>query len=504
MKLKSVIAVFMLVACIFTFLPTSVSADDETIKTITTGDPSLKAPTKAEIAAAKQNITQPTAAFEEAPSVFAPYATGKLHDSFLQNGEDYLNYIRYVAHLPEIQLADDLNDNAQHGAVVLAALDELTHYPNRPSDMEEAFYQAGYKATTSSNIGYGYTNLQDHLQGCMDDTSSLSNLLCLGHRRWLLSSRLLNVGFGYAKDKHPFTVTKVFDRSGPWIDYDAITWPAGGNMPAEMFNYDVPWSITLNSRFYEADDSDLEIRVINQTTGETWVFDENTAHTPVETDAYCLMENSGYGDGAITLIFRPDISDYFTYRGIYTVEIHDVYDKKSKEEVVLTYDVDFFDTNEHHPLEIKEQPMDQYAERGETATVSITASGWDLKYCWFIKEPGDQEFVPTDATTTKYSLTVTNLTNGTQLYCEVTDSNGVSIRSDVVTIHCTNPVENPGDMDGNERVDNRDVEYLLWYTLFPNDYPLLSFGDFDNNGIVNNKDVEYLLWHTLFPNDYPL
>ena len=47
-------------------------------------------------------------------------------------------------------------------------------------------------------------------------------------------------------------------------------------------------------------------------------------------------------------------------------------------------------------------------------------------------------------------------------------------------------------------------EYFLWYTLFPDSYPLEVFADFDHNGIIDNKDVEYLLWHTLFPEDYPL
>jgi hypothetical protein len=29
-------------------------------------------------------------------------------------------------------------------------------------------------------------------------------------------------------------------------------------------------------------------------------------------------------------------------------------------------------------------------------------------------------------------------------------------------------------------------------------------GDLDGNGTTDNKDVEYLLWHTLFPDTYPL
>ena len=61
-----------------------------------------------------------------------------------------------------------------------------------------------------------------------------------------------------------------------------------------------------------------------------------------------------------------------------------------------------------------------------------------------------------------------------------------------------------GDFDGNGSVDNQDVEYLLWHTLFPEDYTLTADADFDGDSTVDNRDVEYLLWHTLFPEDYPL
>lgn len=61
-----------------------------------------------------------------------------------------------------------------------------------------------------------------------------------------------------------------------------------------------------------------------------------------------------------------------------------------------------------------------------------------------------------------------------------------------------------GDLDGNMCVDNKDVEFLLWHTLFPQDYPLPQDADFNSDGYVDNNDVEYLLWHTLFPSDYPL
>ena len=61
-----------------------------------------------------------------------------------------------------------------------------------------------------------------------------------------------------------------------------------------------------------------------------------------------------------------------------------------------------------------------------------------------------------------------------------------------------------GDINGDGNVDNQDVEYLLWHTLFPEDYPLSVSADYNGDDMVNNQDVEYLLWHTLFPEDYPL
>ena len=61
-----------------------------------------------------------------------------------------------------------------------------------------------------------------------------------------------------------------------------------------------------------------------------------------------------------------------------------------------------------------------------------------------------------------------------------------------------------GDLNEDGSVDNLDVEYLLWHTLFPEEYTLNQDGDFTGDGSVDNLDVEYLLWHTLFPEEYPL
>lgn len=61
-----------------------------------------------------------------------------------------------------------------------------------------------------------------------------------------------------------------------------------------------------------------------------------------------------------------------------------------------------------------------------------------------------------------------------------------------------------GDITGDGQINNDDVVYLLWNTLFPDQYPLQSPGDINGDGRINNDDVVKLLWYTLFPEEYPL
>ena len=65
-------------------------------------------------------------------------------------------------------------------------------------------------------------------------------------------------------------------------------------------------------------------------------------------------------------------------------------------------------------------------------------------------------------------------------------------------------IEGMGDVNDDGVIDNQDVEQLLWFTLFPEEYKVDEYSDFDGNGQVDNQDVENLLWYTLFPETYSL
>ncbi|MBQ5858245.1 MAG: leucine-rich repeat protein, partial [Peptococcaceae bacterium] len=321
-------------------------------------------PSKAEIQAMWQKVTSASAVFEEEPSVAAPYAAGKLTAEFLETGLTYTNYVRFVANLPLMQLNDTYNEDAQHGAVVLAANDTLTHYPDQPAGMDDAFYERASDATSSSNIFYCYGySPQDILKvavGCFMDDDDSNNNDRLGHRRWVLNPKLKSIGFGYAQSQSGsnYAVMKVFDRSGDAVNYDYIAWPAAGNFPTNLFASTVPWSITLNpSRYQTPELSQLKIVLTRKSDGTAFTFTESTGAPGSPANAFLNVDTAGYGVSNC-IIFNPGSSNISSYSGVYTVDVSGIYTSDGSA-ATLHYEVDFFDVNNvctSHDYQTEETP----------------------------------------------------------------------------------------------------------------------------------------------------
>lgn len=61
-----------------------------------------------------------------------------------------------------------------------------------------------------------------------------------------------------------------------------------------------------------------------------------------------------------------------------------------------------------------------------------------------------------------------------------------------------------GDLNGDDEVTDSDAIYLMYYTFFPEDYPINQDCDFDGDGEVTDNDAIYLMYYTFFPEEYPL
>ncbi len=435
-KRLSMLLCFLLVA-VCVILPVTANAANS-------GSVDAAQPTKVQIAAKYNEIVKIGEVFDERPSTSAPYTLGKLSDSAKLGTITYLNYIRYVAKLPALELREDLNTSAQHGAVVNAANGVMSHTPDQPANMSYDFYKEGYAATSSSNLScsWGYTEAQALIvgvQGCMDDEDP-SNADVIGHRRWFLNPTLKYVGVGSAvsqKDDWQYSAYKVFDKSGS-CSYDYVSWPASGNMPTNLFGHNVPWSVTLNPAIYNVPNRNaLQITVTGG--GNKWVFNGSTPGKSNGSAPYLRVDSSGYGVPNC-LIFRPDYSKLGGYSGVYTVKITGL-TKRDGTSATIEYQVDFFDVEEYKSLiNISRQPGSQKVYPGESVTVSVDAKGDGLTYQWYYRS-GKNATKLSGATGNTYTSKVDKSHNGGQLYCVITDQYGNTATTEAATITIKNAVK---------------------------------------------------------------
>lgn len=343
---------------------------------VPSGETGRHLPSQVDIATERNYAKQFTydSAYKTVPNAAAPYAPGALTDQYLQSGLAHLNYIRYAAGLPAATLEPEWNELSQYGATLLASIDVLTHYPSKPADMSQDFYDKGRETTESSNIsyrwGYGDQNfIISSLEGCMSDNSN-SNRSALGHRRWLLNPlEDMQVGFGQAESEggSVYVVTKVLESGSygklPTVDYEYVAWPASGNFPSELITKQDPWSVTLNPSLYKRPSaSQVSVTITRESDGKTWNFSSGSA------DGFFTVNTQNYGVNNC-IIFQPDQDswDDELYDGTYHVTVSGL-TKIDGSAATLSYDVDFFD--------VSAVPLPEYTVSASTSdggTVSLSA-----------------------------------------------------------------------------------------------------------------------------------
>ena len=349
--LSRILSLILCLVMVLSLVPTAWAATGGMVS----GDLNADKLTKLEISQLLANnpTDMPSQVFDVQPSCSAPYAAGKVKTSLLQQATNRLNALRRIAGLPDVALSLELSENAQYGAVIQAALGTLNHYPSQPAGMDDSFYQQARSASSSSNL-YAGANLMRAVDGWMDD-SDYNNIAQLGHRRWQLNPAMGQVGFGDVADSGSryrlYAVEKVFDQSGPKVDYDFTAWPASGNFPSDTvgFRYNTAWSVSLNpQRYQRPNQSELTVTLTREGDGKVWTFsgsDYSTTSLP-----YFHVNNGGYGVSNC-IIFSPDgIDRYQGYQGVYTVRIDGLKTASGEPVEDFWYQVDFFKSDNYTPF----------------------------------------------------------------------------------------------------------------------------------------------------------
>ena len=85
-------------------------------------------------------------------------------------------------------------------------------------------------------------------------------------------------------------------------------------------------------------------------------------------------------------------------------------------------------------ISITSQPQSVTVQSGQTARISVQASGEGLTYQWYIRKGATGAFSKSSVTSANYSTVGSSSSNGRQLYCVITDKYGNTVTTNTVTI----------------------------------------------------------------------
>lgn len=303
-----------------------------------------------------------TTKYSRVPRLTAPYSAGSLSEDSVKDALNSLKMVRYLAGVPfeNVKMTDELNNISQHGAVLLAASNQFTHFPGKPSDMTEEFYNIARRGCSEANLNAGRNNVSAAIIGFVRDAGQ-GNITKVGHRRWALRAEAENFGIGFARGNGSYggyrTSLHVMDGIS---DSDAqadsyIAWPNSGAFPLQYFYSssnilavsDTPWSVNLGGMYKVPSKDSIEIKLTRKSDGKIWFFNQKTPDLGAEEmtpkKLHLSVDNDGYGMGK-AIVFRPDPESLGIIQDgeIFTVEIFGLKYADNSDAVIM-YEVNFFD-----------------------------------------------------------------------------------------------------------------------------------------------------------------
>ena len=291
--------------------------------------------------------------YDVVPSLVAPYSPGSLNEDDKRDALNTLKMVRFLAGLPyeNISFVDSLNNSAQHKAVLLTA-SKFDHFPVKPADMENSFYQTA-QSFDAECISAGFPNISNSVIAFIADPY-INNISEAGHRIALFNPAATLFGIGYAEN---YRVGAQYqgEFAAIHIGYQFqfsesyIAWPNAGDFPMQYFPYDTmnqptcPWSISLGMDYRTPSKDEITLRLTRQRDGMQWTFDRNTEDLDDRKNAENLMHFAVHGED---ITFRPGANSIGTIRdgdvfNVYLSGIRDIYGRPT----TLSYDIRFFDLN---------------------------------------------------------------------------------------------------------------------------------------------------------------
>ena len=326
-----------------------------------------------------------------------------------------LNFYRYLAGTNEVSIYEDMMNNNGKGAVLLS-VSNFSHYPNKPKDMSDEFYQYALYGTSypphslsgyssSGNIAEGTNmSLPKSIKGYVDDTFNVvAN--SVGHRLSLLSPYAQKTSFGCAPSINyenticsTITMYSTYDSSSENSYY---TWPPAGYCPIEVTDSNELWSITLGGNL-EYNISTMKI-VLTCDGTKYEVGNEKIYGSSYYNSFFFALPSELISKIDGGNLYLPDKKiDVEIINGVFRTSNNGTY--TDPESIDINYSVEFF-TIESIPVTSMSIYQKDISDEGNWYTSFTSLEGY--------KNGGKEllfQILPEDATDTRYNVVFTDST----------------------------------------------------------------------------------------------
>ncbi len=237
------------------------------------------------------------------------------------------------------------------------------------------------------------------------------------------SELLTDVNITYDASRLPLN-TLHSGRDVTYALFDCITCPKTGTLPGdETFHvYGNPGSVTdWTSLCYKTSDDDWD-----WSTGFTSLYSNESLLTD---DKEYYLRFDLYADNGLSFESPENLN--ITVNGVPVDFIRPV---QASEIVVYTR------VSLRPPVAILTQPKNYSGAAGSTASFSVVASGDELTYQWYYKDPGEGTFKASAYKTANYKTVLKSSNSGRKLYCVITDAHGNTATTSTVTMTIGTPL----------------------------------------------------------------
>lgn len=259
---------------------------------------------------------KPPVVFTTEPVLTPPYKAGVLSPPTLQAALKVTKLYRYLSGVAfeDLKIDPVACDKSAHGAVVLTKIGSLTHTPAQPPDMPADFFKLAYLGCHEDNLFMGSGNPVDAVRAFMDDSDE-SNIDRVGHRQWVLSPGLADIGFGSAQR---FVSMYVFGGNrAAHADFNFIAFPGEGFYPRKLVEPHYGWSVHLNRRKAKLGPTSA-LKITLQKLDEHY----QPAGEPIAARIVSTPEEMSPAFNWRTVVFKPEFTELESAR--YWVEIEGV------------------------------------------------------------------------------------------------------------------------------------------------------------------------------------